>query len=462
MSIQLESVFLKRVLLLSIFFLFLIASPVFFEMLPESSISTHLPGVSFAQTPSGTCFANGPVVVTSAISWTDLNCVHIGSISFNGTGSLTMLNSSLVQEVVNATPSDIVLTSTSQLSLVDSTLNLGGIGVLQITANSVAKLDRSGIVNASIILSNVGQLSANDSSYLNINGLNSTSLGSMTFDSSIVNLAPQSFTFVSGTTIVPVREKALVYVSANSTLELNSATFQASNSSDVLLNTLDALVTNSHITNQNVSNFSLGNSTLTHAQTTILGSVISSSSTSNATICSPAASSTTEISASTVTITNAASQNVKVYGTSALTVFNSSVTAQVGATIEAFGTLLLYGGVVSVFRSTIVSSTFNYFGYSPVSASNLIINSTLFFNVIASQLISGQGTQRGIYQNSHLILNSGANMTVIGSTVQSEALGNDSIILRASSPFNFIHNMTVSQTVLQTGPNPANVTFSSG
>ena len=62
-------------------------------------------------------------------------------------------------------------------------------------------------------------------------------------------------------------------------------------------------------------------------------------------------------------ITNAASQNVKVYGTSALTVFNSSVTAQVGATIEVFGTLLLYGGVVSVFRMTIVSSTFNYFGY---------------------------------------------------------------------------------------------------
>ena len=56
-----------------------------------------------------------------------------------------MLNSSQVQEVVNATPSDIVLTSTSQLSLVDSTLNLGGIGVLQITANSVTKLDRSGI-----------------------------------------------------------------------------------------------------------------------------------------------------------------------------------------------------------------------------------------------------------------------------------------------------------------------------
>ena len=73
----------------------------------------------------------------------------------------------------------------------------------------------------------------------------------------------------------------------------------------------------------------------------------------------------------------------------------------------------------------------------------------------------GTGSQRGIYQNSHLNLNSGANMTVTGSTVQSEALGNDSIT-RASSPFNFIHNMTVSQTVLQTGPNPANVTFSSG
>ncbi|MDA4130787.1 MAG: hypothetical protein OK457_08460 [Thaumarchaeota archaeon] len=373
-----------------------------------------------------------------------------------------MINSSLVQEVVNATPSNVILTSFSQLSMVASTLNLGGIGVLEITANSTVALDRSGIVNASITLNNVGRLSANDSSFLNINGLNSTSLGSMTFDSSIVNLAPQSFTFVSGTTLVPVRERGLSYVTGNSTLQLNQAIFQASNSSHILLNTLHALVTNSRIIDKNVSNFSLGNSTLSTSQTILLNSLVQSSMTFNATIGSPAASSTTEISGSTVLISNVASQQVKIYGTSALTVFNSSITAQVGATIEAFGTLLLYGGVVSILRSTVVSSTYDYYGYSPISASNLIINSTLFFNIIASHLSAGQSSQRGIYQNSHLIMNSGANITIIGSTIQSQALSNDSIILRSSVPSTIIHNVTVSQSVFQTGPNPSNITFSCG
>ncbi len=65
---------------------------------------------------------------------------------------------------------------------------------------------------------------------------------------------------------MPVSENGIVEISGNTSLELNGATFQASNSSVVELNTLDALVLNSHISNYNVGNFTLGNSSLTGAK----------------------------------------------------------------------------------------------------------------------------------------------------------------------------------------------------
>jgi len=455
--------FLKGTFLLGIAIIFVLASPYFFQFFPLTVSNETGSFYSSAQTsPTGTCFPNGPAVVSNSTVWENLQCIHVGSISINGTGSLTMINSSLVQEVVNATPSDVILSSFSQMNLVSSTLNLGGIGVLEITANSSVSLDTSGVVNASVVLSNVGKLSANSTSYLNLNGLNSTSLGSMVFTNSVINIAPQEFTFLTGTTTVPVNELAVVFVSGNSTLELNGATFQASNSSTVLLNTLHALILNSHVTNMNITDFALGNSTLSGAQTTIENSEVVSALTGNATIGSPAALSTTEIFSSVVSISNSLSQNVGIYGTAALTVFNSTVSAQVGSTIKAFGTLLLYGGIVSILRSSISSSTFDYYGYSSIAASNLIINSTLYFNIISSQLLSGQSSQRGLYSVSHLILNSGANMTIAGTQIKSEALTNNSIVLRSSSPANIIHNMTVTQTAILAGPNPSNITFSSG
>jgi len=412
--------------------------------------------------PTGTCLPNGPVVLSNVTYWQNLQCIHSGTISINGTGSLTMVNSSLEQEVVNATPSDLNLSDFAQLSMQSSTINMGGIGSLLLSGNATASMVTSGLVNSSVVLSNVGQLSANSTSFLELNGLNSTSLAPLNFNDSTVDVTSQSFTFYAGTTIVPVTENGVVEITGNSSVGFDGSTFQASNTSNVQLNTLDTFVLNSLISNNNIDNFTLGNSSSTNAQTYIENSNVTSTLTGNVTIGSPEAGSTTEVFSSNLLLSNAYTQNVSIYGTSALTVDSSSIRAQVGSTIEAFGTLVLFGGVVSILSSNISSSTFDYYGYDSLAASNLVINSTLFFNIVSSNLLAGQGTQSGLYADSHLILNSGANMTVVGTLIQSNALTNNTILLRSSYPPNFIHNMTLTQDAIQAGPNPSNVTFSSG
>jgi len=433
------------------------------QFLPFSKSGDLSPIRSSAQsTPTGTCFPNGPVVLSNVTFWENLQCIHSGTITINGTGSLTMVNSSLVQEVVNATPSDLNLSSYAQLVMQSSTLNLGGIGSLLVSGNASASLTTSGLVNSSVLLSNVGKLSANNTSFLDLNGLNSTSLASLYINDSSVDIASQYFSFLAGTTVVPVTENGIVQISGDTTVDISGSTFEASNTTEVQMNTLQALVLDSQIINYNITNFSLGNSSFTNAQTSIVDSQISSSLTANVTIGSPLANSTTEIFSSQLLLSHAFSQNVLIYGTAALTIDNSTINAQVGSTIEAFGTLLLYGGVVSVLDSNLSSSTFDYYGYASVAASNLVVNSTLFFNIISSQLLSGQSSQPGLYSTSHLILNSGANMTVEGTSIQSNALTNNSILVRSSFPPNFIHNMTLSKDNIEAGPNPSNVTFSSG
>ena len=417
--------------------------------------------VSYAQS-SGSCFPNGPVLLSNITIWQNLQCVHTGTISINGTGSLTMINSSLVQDVVNATPSDLNLSDYAQLNLESSTVNLGGIGSLLLSGNASTTMTTSGLVNSSVVLSNVGQLSANESSFLNLNGFNSTSIAPLNFTDSTLDVASQPFDFYVGTTFVPVIESGVVDVLGNGSLEFDGATFQASNSSLVQLSTLNALVLDSHFTNYNITQFLIGNSSLTDSQTTIENSQISTALTTNVTIGNLAPNSTTEVFSSSILASNAYSQNVSFYGTSALTVDNSTIGAQDGSTIEAFGTLLLYGGAVSIFGSDVYQSTYDYYGYASTAASNLVINSTLYFNIISSKLDAGQGSQSGLYADSHLILNSGANMTIEGTQIASNALTNNTMLIRSSYPPDIVHNMTLTQDSIQSGPNPSNMTFSSG
>lgn len=428
----------------------------FFSISPKFDVP-----ISYAQTV-GSCFSNGPVFLSNSTVWQNLQCVHIGTISINGTGSLTMINSSLVQEVVNATPSDLNLSGYAQLNLESSTVNLGGIGSLLLGGNASTTMVTSGLVNSSVVLSNAGQLSANESSFLNLDGFNSTSIAPLNFTDSTLDVASQSFGFYVGTTFVPVAESGVVDVLGNGSLEFDGGTFQASNTSLVQLNTLNDLILNSHLTNYNITQFLIGNSSLTYSETTIEDSQISSTFTTNVTIGSLAANSTTEVFSSSILVSNGYSQNVSLYGTSALTVDNSTIGSQVGSTIESFGTMILYGGAVSIFGSNVYQSTFDYYGYAATAASNLIVNSTLYFNIISSKLMSGQVSQSGVYVDSHLVLNSGANMTIEGSLLGSNALSNNTILIRSSYPPTIVHNMTLSQDTIQSGPNPSNITLSSG
>ena len=284
---------LKKSLAIGIAIIFILTSPYFMQFFPISVTTVHSHTNSYAQAaPSGTCFPNGPTAITTATFWQNLQCIHSGTITINGTGSLTLVNSSLVQQVVNATPSNLNLSSYARLILQSSTINMGGIGSLLISGNASATFVTSGLVNSSVVLSNVGKLSANATSLLDLTGLNSTSLSSMVFSQSTVNVASRSFTFLAGTTLVPVRERGIVDIIGNSTMELTGSTFGASNSSSVHLDTLHALILNSRISNYNVSNFSLGNSTLTGAQTIIENSQVLSGFTANVTIGSPLPGST--------------------------------------------------------------------------------------------------------------------------------------------------------------------------
>ena len=400
---------LNRSIVLGLFLLLVLLSPSFLQYLPSPVSTSNIGFRSDAQlTPSGNCFPNGPVVLTNATIWQNLQCIHSGSITFNGSASLSMINSSLVQEVVNATPSDFILAGFSVLDMVNSTLNLGGIGALEVTGNSSVGMVTSGLVNSSIVMSNVGNLDVNNTSILSLDGLNSTSLGTVDFVSSRISLAPQSFTFVSGTTLVPIKERGDAILQGNTTFELNQAVFEADNSSAVLLNSAHILVLGSQIMNSNISNFAIGNSTLPNAQTTIVNSNIQSALTTNVTVGAPGPLSTTEISSSTVLFSNSGSVSAAIYGTRVLTLSNSTVTSLVSATTRSLGSLALVGGSVSILQSTVQSSDFEFYGYSPVSTSSLVINSTLFFNLISSKLISGEGTQTGIYETAHVTLNAGA------------------------------------------------------
>lgn len=431
------------------------------QFAPLKNFNT-IPGVSAQTASQGTCFPDGPVVLSNSTTWQNLQCVHYGTVIINGSGSLTMVNSSLVQEVVNATPSDLNLSDYAQLSMTSSTVNLGGIGSLLIGDNASVSLATSGLVNGTVVLSNFGNLTASSSSFVNLNGLNSTSIASLLISNSTVDVTSQSFIFYLGTTEIPVTENGAVNVTGNSSLELDDSTLQASNTTLVGLNTLDTLILDSTVSNYNITDFSLGNSSLYDSQTTIEDSQISSSLTANVTIGSPEANSTTEVFSSSVLMSDAYTQNVFIYGTAALTVDNSTVGAAIGSTIEAFGTLLLYGGIISILGSHIYSSAYDYYGYSSVAASNLVINSTLFFQIVSSTLLSGQGSQFGLFADSHMILNSGANMTISGTTIESNALTNNTVLLRSSYPPNFIHNMTLTKDSIISGPNPSNITLSSG
>jgi hypothetical protein len=454
---------MSRGLLVAVLIIFVLISPYFMQFASMKVFEHELvPSASAQLASQGTCFPNGPVVISNITLWQNLQCIHSGEITINGTGSLTMVNSSLVQEVVNATPSDLNLSDYAALTMTSSTVNLGGIGALLVSGNASASLATSGVVNGSIVLSNVGSLTANSSSLIDVNGLNSTSIASIVVTDSTVDVTSQSFTFIVGTTIVPVVEGGPVNMTGNGSLEFQDSTFQASNSSLVQLNTLSTLVLNSVISNYNITDFSLGNSSLDNSQTTIEDSKVSSSLTANVTIGSPESNSTTEIFSSNVLMSDAYTQNVFIYGTAALTVDNSTVSADVGSTIEAFGTLLLYGGIISILGSSVSSSTYDYYGYSSLAASNLVVNSTLYFQVVSSTLLSGQNSQFGLFADSHLILNSGANMTISGTSIESNALTNNSILVRSSYPPNFIHNMTLNQDSIVSGPNPSNITLSSG
>src|SRR5438132_1011807 len=88
-------------------------------LLVLSAVSILFPPAygSASPTPSGSCFLSGPVTVNTTVAWANLRCTHDGPLTIAGSGSLTLINSSLVQSG-NATTSTILINVTGRLTMI--------------------------------------------------------------------------------------------------------------------------------------------------------------------------------------------------------------------------------------------------------------------------------------------------------------------------------------------------------
>lgn len=99
-------------------------------------------GAISASGASGTCFASGTVVITTPTSWSDLQCVHTGDIIITGSGSFTMLGSSLAETgsiTANESSALVIQSSTINLSSGSPPVSTGGIsssGLANVVVNS--------------------------------------------------------------------------------------------------------------------------------------------------------------------------------------------------------------------------------------------------------------------------------------------------------------------------------------
>ena len=348
-----------------------------------------IPNFDYVQAASGTCFPSGPVTISTSMSWTNLICSHTGDVTFVSGGSLTMVNSSLLEN-----NGSIVLSEVSSLSLTSSSLNISGTGVsLEVNGNSMLTLSSGSLVNGGPLVMSSEAVLRSSNSQLNLLGLNSTGSTTLVLNSTRVYL-PSGF---AGN------------VSASEIL-FDGSSFAVSGVSKTSFN--------------GSSSVTLINSRITASGTT--------------------------------------SQLVSLTGTS-LSIVGSSITDLVNSTSLTTSSLVLNGGEVSIFQSSLLSSNAGSYGFPPVSISKLFINASLSLVINQSTLIAGQATtaSRGLYGTSSMQLSSTANITILSSTLESLAQGECKLLLSANSPITVAHYISLNQTLLEEQQNPGNITIES-
>jgi hypothetical protein len=137
-----------------------------------------------AYSPVGSCFPSpSNVTISSPILWENLSCSHTGNVLFSGSGSFTLINSTLIQSggVVN-------FSNFSTLKMQNSTLNLG-FGSLVVTNNASAVVSESVIAGGTLSLANAAIFASGNSSSLDLNSLLSSGATRFELSSTTANIA---------------------------------------------------------------------------------------------------------------------------------------------------------------------------------------------------------------------------------------------------------------------------------
>jgi hypothetical protein len=418
----LNPVFLPKFAWGALLLLFIVLAPSIFSQgglgNPSHSTAVNSKSIQALSTPSGSCFPSGPRNITNSTTWINLQCQHIGNLTFLDNSSLTMINSSLIEngnETGNETFGSLTLTGNSSLNLEGSILNLNVTGRLQISGNSNLKLSESEIINSNFSAYNNATLTAGNDSILNVNALTAYNLTNFVFNSAFVSCTENC----AGVSILANKlsisstqflvEDARVYISALNTTILNSR-LQFFNSSKVLIE-------------------------------------------------SSAASSNMLISQSIINETDLTTGNLSIASSAGLTITGSHIFNQISALGNANGTLDLVGGSTTIISSNLISSTQGFYGYSSQTFSALSITSNSNLRIVNSQLTAGQTAAYGVYFTSRLKLSAFGNISLDSSHLQSESLHSANISILTTVPSTSPHFITLNQTMLETHNSPGNVTI---
>ncbi|MGI0090255.1 MAG: hypothetical protein ACREBS_00970 [Nitrososphaerales archaeon] len=441
-------------------------------LLFPSPLVQFFPSSGGASGPVGACLPYGALFISNANYLANLQCTHVGTMTLNGTGSITLVNSTLIEQAGAGLGNGLILAGFSQITLLNSTLNLNGTGVLSLSANSTAKFSESELVNGNLLLANNAVFSSNHSSYLSMLHFATSNLASFVANSTTINLLSGGNATVSGS-VFSLDDSSLSIQNSRSVL-LNAAVDDILGSSIVDSNvsrlgignfSQSTTILSSTITSSNVENFSLGDTAnfTSTSMLTILDSKILNSNVSFMSIGASGSSSITTLNSSSVNCAELiGSSVVKLFGGKSIIISNSTLLNQAISETNERAATFVSGGNVTVSKSNMASSDAAAFGYpSVLSNSMLSLTSSSNLNISNSQIASGITRVFGTFGSSELQLNSLGNTSITNTLIQSEAANNATLSLYARNPISLLHAISVADSTLETATSPGNITIGS-
>lgn len=415
---------LRVSIVLALMFSFILMSqPLGNNLAPNSNFNAQ----SMAQSsPTGACFPNGPQVITTAMTWVNLQCDHFGNLVFENAGSLTMINSSLIQSGSSSSAPNVsstggvILTGTSKISLESSVLSFhNGSSVLQLSGNSNITLMSSQVNLANISAANNATIVISQNSQVSAYGLQM---------SNFTNLLLESSSFSCTQSCSSIRAFA-------NRISFAESTFSAQGTmSTIYLSGLSTTIANSQVHVFNSSAMELGSTALNSTLTSVVGSIVNESG------------STTD--------------NLTIAGSTSLEIANSTVINQITTLANANATLALRGGSVSVLSSSVTSSSRGFYGYSTLTASALAVESTSNLVINQSRIVAGQLVGLyGVYSQSRIDLASQGNIEIGGSYLQTEASQSANFTIQTKTPATTLHYVTINQSTIETNNSPGSVSI---